>query len=116
MKPLEERVADLEEEVAYLKSELGLSSDLTKVAALMDCGLTRGEARAVVALRSTNGRVLSRSQVADATGLTDQTVKVVVCRVSNKMAGIETARGLGYRLTSEGMRWVDDHLSLSVAA
>jgi hypothetical protein len=105
-KSLAARVAELEEVVAYLKSELGLSIHESHVSALTGHGLERGQARAVMALHDAKGRTLSVFQIGDAASLQPQCVKQSVCRARRLIPGIKTEYGRGYFLTIEGQTYV----------
>lgn len=110
MKSLEERVAELEEEVAYLKRELGLSLHLSHLRALTAQGLTLGEARVILALYHAKGRPLNADQIADATNRMPASIKVLVCRARRAEFGVETRYGLGYSLNTESRAHVAEIL------
>lgn len=103
---LAKRVAELEEVVAYLKSELGLSIAETNVSALTAIGLERGQARAVMAMYDAKGRTLSVFQIGDAASLEPACVKQAVCRARRCIPGIKTEYGRGYSLTIVGQTYV----------
>lgn len=107
------RCEDLQEEVAYLKSELGLQVDGDVLATIKRAfGLTDQKARIVVILFKAKGRVVSEAHFQDALpsryGATDRGEKLVHSSISQlrKVVGadaIETVYARGYRL-SPGMR------------
>lgn len=113
-KALHRRVAELEDECAYLKSELGLSIRATQVRALVDLGMGAHHARVILALRAAKGRTLSVFQIGDAADLTPLSAKIITCQARKWAPGIENRRadqGLGgYHLNREGQAFVDDIL------
>lgn len=110
------RVEALENEVSYLRSELGLSIHSTHIRALRDLGLSTHHARVVMALRSAKGRTLSVFQIGDAADLTPLSAKVSVCESRRWVPGIVNQRGAGYHLTKEGQAFVDDILEREIAS
>lgn len=61
------RCEAMQEEVAYLRSELGLQLDATRLAALRrEFGLSEHKARMVLVLFNAKGRVVSNAQLEDA--------------------------------------------------
>lgn len=110
---LETRIADLEAEVAYWKSEAQLGADATLVASIASAfGMTPAEAWIVGALwRLPAGRVGRRDRL-----LEDQPhhrpdsdrynniIDVLVHRIRRAMGtdAVETVRGSGFRLTDHG--------------
>lgn len=107
MKSLEQRVEELEEEVAYLRRELGLSVEASKVGFLRSLGVTRAEARVLLVLHAAQGRTLSIFQIADAAGYSPDGIKIHISRLRVLFPEIRTDRGLGYSLPSLG----HDHVS-----
>lgn len=114
-----ERIANLEDEVAYLRSELGLAQDATKIKALkVSLGLTETEALLLHALYATRQHYLSRAQVFDATrpsSRRDCTLKIVdvyVSKLRRKIGSdiIKTLWGYGYCLTPQGVALVQASL------
>lgn len=110
---LEERVEVLEAEVAYLRAELGLSVELTRVADAMKLGMWPCVARAALVLHDANGRVLSSQQILDAVPPLDRSiergtldmVRLLMSKVRKVLGAdaVSTAWGLGgYRMTSVG--------------
>lgn len=109
---LEDRIEALEERVAYLEGELGLSIELTRVADVAELGMMSCAARAALALHDAGGRVLSPYQILDAVPSQDgnderDTLSMVHALVSKirKALGagaVATAWGLGYRITPAG--------------
>lgn len=116
------RCEDLEAEIAYLRSELGLSVDATRVARLTDHlrsfryahlrGRT-GVARLLLALYDAHGRVLTRPQLLDAippaSGDEDtrstQLIDALVWGARSALGkdAIVNLWGCGYALSPEGM-------------
>ena len=109
-KPLHQRMADMEEELAYLRSEVGLSIRSTQIRVLKDLGMGSHHARVILALRAARGRTLSVFQVAEAADLTPGSAKTVVCAAKRWLPMIKNQRGAGYYLTKEGQEWVDETL------
>ena len=108
-------MADMEEEIAYLRSEVGLSIRSTQIRALTDIGMASHHAKVVLALRGAKGRTLSVFQVAEAAGLTPGSAKTTVCAAKRWVPGIKNQRGAGYYFTKEGQEWVDDLLRQDAA-
>jgi len=104
------RCAELEEEVAYLKSELGLTQDTSSVHALRGrFKIDPQQARLLLTLYEANGRTLTTVFLHEAISSREHTFgsKLVHVRVMRlrKVLGkpaIETLYGLGYRLSAEG--------------
>lgn len=109
-KSLEGRVAELEERVAYLEGEVGLSLELSRLSRMCDTGLPWGQAKIVLALYLAHGRTLSVFQLADATGQTPGTIKVTVCRARAVCPHLRTDRAAGYSLSPAGLHWVENAL------
>lgn len=117
---------ELEEEVAYLRSELGITDDATSIAALRDTyGLPPAASRVLMSLYLARGRVLSKDQISDSlpvvtrdTWSERKLADVYVCRIRAKIghAAIKTAWGAGYYLTPEGIAKVDAALAERKAA
>lgn len=114
---LRARLAALEEDNAYLKSELGMLATDDQLADLQAHGLTTSEARVLLSLYGAN-RTMSPLALFDRLDHRDggEDIKIVamyVCRVK-KIAGrdsIGTHRGIGYRITPQGRQWVEERLS-----
>lgn len=103
-----ERIAELEAEVAWLKSELGLQEESTAIAKLADTGLTPLEARLVLAMYRTR-RTLSPEVLFDylphpSDGADLTIVKSAIHRIRRKWGSlsVETVAAVGYRLTTTG--------------
>ncbi len=108
------RVADLEEQVAHLSGELGLSIKLTNIKSVMvEMRLPAGQAKIVLALHSAKGRCLSVYQLADATQIEEESIKVLINRIRNRFKEVESHRGCGYSLTEGGLRYVSTLLEAS---
>jgi hypothetical protein len=108
------RIEDLEEQVAYLRSELGLAEDLTKLEAIRTrLGLTPTVGKMLLALRASNGRVLSNGFLSDnfTTGKDEagKLVHIHIHRLRSKIGpdALKTSWGQGYYLTPEGIEIVD---------
>jgi DNA-binding response OmpR family regulator len=113
------RCEELEEEVAYLKSELGLQADADLIESLRRAmplgGLAskaHGAAHLVAALYRAHGRTLTRDQLMERlpsrNGRDDRDDKlcaVYVCAARKTLGhdGIQNVWGRGYRLTDAGM-------------
>lgn len=115
----------LRDEVAYLKSELGLQQDADVLARLSKAMRARndglrwtwqkatGSARIVARLYAVNGRPLSRAQLMDAAPAKtpvsddrwDNIIDVWVCFARKALGkdAIDTVHGLGYKLSDVGM-------------
>lgn len=99
---------DLKEEIAYLKSELGLQVDSGQVAAIRDAfGLTEQKARILLVLYKARARTISIAQFHDALpcryGKEERSEKLVQSSISQlrKIVGadaVDTLYGQGYRL------------------
>lgn len=108
----QDRIEQLEEQVAYLKSELGLTKDASQLACLKEnLRLTDKQAEILMALRASNGRVISPGFLLDNfTNATDEKViDIHVCRIRKTIGfnTIGTVRGKGFYITSEGKSRVD---------
>ena len=109
---------ELEEEVAYLRRELGLMRDDNEIAALRRAyPMHRGGARVVMALRAAAPRGLTYLQLDEAvpqikgtSGERDLKIITVWTHYARKALGhdaIETVWGKGLRLTPSGIALVD---------
>lgn len=113
-----ERCADLEEQIAWLKSELGLTQDTSAVHALRGrFKIDPQQARLLLTLYEAHGRTLTTVFLHEAISSREHTYgsKLVHVRVMRlrKVLGkeaIETLYGLGYRLSAEGR----DRVSLAL--
>lgn len=110
---------ELQAEVEWLKSELGLVEDEVALDALRRTGLSPACARIVLALYSRRGRVVSRFTLDDLLPNvhghereSTSIVGVLICRIRKLLpeGGLETLWGKGYSLTPGGMAWVADKL------
>lgn len=116
------RCADLEEQVAWLKSELGLSVERTDVDKVRRAfGLRPNEAWIVLRLAKAGGRVVSYEQLLDEmpslTGNDDRhksNISTHICRIRSKTDrhGVETARSVGLRIGP----WLAERLPQVLAA
>jgi len=112
------RCAELEEEVAYLRAELGLQRDETQIALVREAlplGIPGrvGVARFLLALYAARGRVMTYAQIMEAVppkagGDDDRTYNLITIWAcwARKALGrdiIDTVFGHGYRLTPEGL-------------
>lgn len=108
------RCAELEEEVAYLKGELGLSIDTTLNNELRDRhNLSPSDARLLCVLSDAKGRVLSRVQLAEAIGsesINADSLEVYVWRIRKRLGkeAIKTAWGQGYAIGPLGAKAVTE--------
>ena len=100
----------LVEEVAYLKSELGIQYDEAELQRLQDVfALRRGPAQFLRVLRNARGRVVPHLQALDALpGSDDRSLtllSVYACRVRSSLghSALESVRGVGYRLSQSGL-------------
>ena len=113
---LEQRNADLEERIALLESELGLTKDATLLAEIKDrLGLKPAEAALLQVLYSAPiGRVTRNwtllEQLPSKGAGSDRDLKIIdvyICRIRKALRaafdidGVETVHSLGYRLSSE---------------
>lgn len=105
------RCADLEEEIAYLKSELGLRDDADQIEALREgLDVATAEAHFLRALYNAKGRTVSHMALLDAipARMPDRDhsiVKVYASRVRARLGpgSIENIWGVGYRLSEEAL-------------
>lgn len=104
-----ERIAELEAENAYYKSEMGLLRDAARVVALQtSLGIRRTQAKFLLALWGRRGRVATRDWLTQAmyAGATDEdeplpsNIDVLVCHTRAKIGrdAIATLWGQGYAL------------------
>lgn len=110
-----ERISDLESEVAFFKSELGLAEDAERVDRLRRAfGLTPSEAAILAAMHAAKGRALHISQLLEATpgkgrsgDATDEMklAQAFVCRIRQKVGAdhVLTVFSDRYRLSDEGV-------------
>lgn len=111
------RITELEEEVAYLRSELGLVRDLAQIGRLVTrLRIGKTQANFLLALYNSRANPLNRYRLYDITrmhGLREEVdIKIVdiqVCKLRRQLGHdvIETVRGLGYRLTPLGVATVE---------
>jgi DNA-binding response OmpR family regulator len=107
-----DRAAKAEEQVAYLKSELGLRDDLDAVQALKEAfGLYNGEAFVLHALYAAHGRTLGRAIICEHLPLRNEErglkiVDVYASRIRSKLGkdSILNSWGEGYRISPEARR------------
>lgn len=110
-------IAELEEEVAFLKQALGAVISEHRVATLKSAfGLTRKEAEILLLLYE-RPRVLSKQAILSAiwgydTEIEIKIVDVLMCKTRKKIgfSAIETIWGMGYRLAPEGVQLVKEQL------
>ncbi len=106
--------AELREEIAYLRSELGLLRDQQIVDYLRaEYGMTRGAARLVEALSTTAGRWVNKYRLAEMMGSDDEsgrTIDVFVCSARTALGfdAIEREHGVGLRLGRPGVVAVEN--------
>ena len=116
--------AAMADEIAELRSALGLSGRLTEQRAIeRTFGLTRQQARLLQALYDAGGKVVPRLTL-DSLVLKPEiyedgsdALKVIVCRVRAKLGHeiIDTAEG-GYAITQAGRAMVSSALVIGAAA
>lgn len=123
--PLRARIAELEEENAYLRSELGQHTDTHRLVAIRSRwpGFTPSHAAIVAALYGARGQFLTKPQIDDVMPHSDHVadrdlkcVDVRICQIRKMMGAstIETIWGKGYRLSDAGALLV--HAALEGAA
>jgi hypothetical protein len=115
-----ERIAELEEEVAWLRGELGLCLEATRIDAVMrGCRIPPGPARMLLALHDAGGRVLTVAALeAVLHGQGDDLVagsklvgsQVWAVRARIGPGVIRNAWGLGYAITPAGAARVREAL------
>jgi DNA-binding response OmpR family regulator len=105
-----QRCRDLADEVAYLKSELGLQYDEAELQRLQEAfALRRGPAQFLRVLRNAKGRVVPHLQVLEALpGNEDRGLSllaVYACNLRRALGegALEAVRGVGYRLSRAGV-------------
>lgn len=116
---------DLEEQVAYLESELGLRLAADELAGLRATfGLTPSEARAVLALHRAAGRTVTRAQVEEVmpspTGKEERSRSLLsstMFHIRRKLGPgiVETVWSAGFRITPAGQKLVASALSRAFA-
>lgn len=107
---------ELEDEVVYLRGELGLTTSASAIGAVKAAtGLSDGPARVLLALYRAKGRALAKHQILDAVPaqrtVDDRDPKLVdvwVCRVREATFpdAIKTIWGQGHAITPEGAELV----------
>lgn len=111
----------LEEEIAYLRSELGLQTELTMKRGLSrSLGLSPGELSLALALYRAKGRVVTSSFLEEilpdprgnAGERTLKLVQVYVCRLRRTLGfdAIDTIWGQGYQLMPKGREIIREAL------
>lgn len=117
------RCEELEEENAWLKSELGIQQDVSRIMKLHKAMLAspaittsgrRGAAEFVSALYGAKGRVMTHAQLLESVPSRDRedrapgitTVWAYVARCALGKDIIQTVFGRGYQLTPKGMKLV----------
>jgi len=104
------RVQELEEEVSFLRRQLGIEADRDVVRKLSDAlSISRHEARFLSILYAKVGGTVSRDGLMDAMypGLEEPNIKIIdvwTCKIRRKIGRdtIFTLWGMGYGLTPEG--------------
>jgi len=112
-----ETIAELEERISYLESELCLALRVDQVSKLVSIGFTPSEAAQMLTLYQT-GRTMSDVALFDSIdhkcdGTDHKIVQVYVSRIRKHVGydAIETVRGMGYRITPLGRRVVEGLLA-----
>lgn len=110
--------AQLEEEVAFLRSELGQRYAATDVQIIADTfGLTPGVAHVLRQLYGANGHPVTPWQIAEGLpGIEDrdpEISRVYICRIRKALGrdAVETVRTRGYRLAPASHALVKDTLT-----
>lgn len=104
------RLQELEEEVSYLRRQLGIEQDIDRVGRLgAALGLTRYEAQVLMILYHRTGSIVSKDTVMNAmySGEDEPFIKIVdvyICKVRSRLGKdtILTIWGRGYQLSSVG--------------
>lgn len=103
------RCLELENEVAWLRSELGLRLDMEEIAKLSNAfGFSPNQSKLALTLLASNGRPVTRLQLDEAMpGDADRSysyVSVYISHIRQALGfdAIETIWGQGYRLTPAG--------------
>ena len=113
-----DRIADLQERIAYLERELGLSLEQTRIARLIGYGMTRSQAHVVLALHQAAGRTLSADQLDDTLPRGERDARNFIKVITNRARAIvgadaiETVRGVGYRISGNGAARVERMLAV----
>lgn len=117
----EERIAELECEVAYLKEELGQMRHAGRLATITSrAGISRSMAAIVLALYDVAGRPMTNIQIYEITrefGTKDDVdlriLGVHVCGIRKAIGAdcIETIHGYGYRLSKGGRERIEEFLA-----
>lgn len=112
---LERKVADLEEETAYLRRELGLQIEETRVAQLHDAfGLSRQQALFVLTLYAAKGRTVTYAQIDEVLPKlrTDERCekyqRQLTAEIRKRMGRgyFVASYGIGFRMTPLGLKLV----------
>ncbi len=121
---LEQRIAELEEEVSLLRRRLALEADedaVFRIAARWS--LTGTEAALVAILYHAAPRALSKGAICDVLPSRkgredDEVADVFVCKIRKKVGKgcIETVRGFGFRISAEFREAIRPLVSMSHAA
>lgn len=121
-----ERIADLQEQVAHLRRELGIACRENERETLRRYWrLTPMESHIIAMLNSAAGRYVGKGSIAEMleevgskAEFEDANIKVMVCRIRLKCGPglIETAHGMGYRLSAVGRARVYQALNPNKAA
>lgn len=120
----QKRIAELEEEVWWLKSELGMIRDNTRLGQLSTgLGVPAGVSHLLLALDATYPRIVPESVLYDriphkCDGANPDIVGVLVCKARKRIGfdAIETHWGTGFRLSKQGKALIAEHLELKEAA
>ena len=123
-------IAELKDEIAYLRGELGLALDATKIHRLRKYfpGAGRVGAAMLLMLYAAKERGLSVLQLLEGVprefrndnidNIDQKQVSVVICRMRARMGDdvFENIWGFGYRLTEVGRKVVEEALGERLAA
>lgn len=116
----QDRIEQLEEQVAYLKSELGVSLRLTDQARIMErFSLSPKAAKILMALRTSNGRLLSHDFLVETfapESERDKIIDVYICKIRKAIGrdSVKTCWGEGFSLTEAGKTRVDQALTAPI--
>jgi DNA-binding response OmpR family regulator len=115
----QQRIEELEAEVAFLKQELGRVCDVERCAKLKAAFTLTGKEAEILLLLYDRPRVLSKQAILSAvwgpdSDILSRTVDVFMCKLRKKLGfpSLETIWGSGYRLTPEGRQRVKEQLDI----
>lgn len=116
---------ELEDEVVYLRGELGLTTSASAIGAVKAAtGLSDGPARVLLALYRTKGRALAKHQILDTVPaqrtIDDRDPKLAdvwICRIRQATCfeAVDTVWGQGYAISPTGRAIVEKALEGAAA-